>query len=278
MNDIGDAFGSAFGSVILLAWKNERRKVRSPGRIPLERIVGLCSARPRLMVWISPDGQPLSLKRAINSMVVVRRMRLGCIILSSILLSCLSIQALALDPGDIAEPSISAPDMTMPVPKITGPVSSGPNMDMPKPEVKSLIEPDNNTTQTKPTGDVSPIQTQESQKPKILDVSGKWSIKFDKRTDRSLDLNLWASGKNGILGYGTMTAVGAKYSVTASGSINGQELTLTTKSSTPEYAIKKFDEYDLDLFMVNNTLSGTYVLSSDGQSLGEGNATGIKQQ
>jgi hypothetical protein len=205
-------------------------------------------------------------------------MRPGCLILSSILLSCLSIQALALDPGDIAEPGISAPDMTMPVPTITGPASSGPNMDMPKPEIKSLIEPDNNTIQTKPTGNMSPNQTQGSQKPQTMEVSGKWSIRFDKRTDRSLDLNLWASGKNGILGYGTLTEEGAKYSVTASGSINRQELILTTKSATPEYAAKKSDEYDLDLFMANNTLSGTYVLSSDGLSLGEGNATAIKQQ
>ena len=208
-------------------------------------------------------------------------MRLGCIILSSILLSCLSIPALALDPGDIAEPSMSVPDMTMPVPTITGPASSGPNMDMPKPETRSLIAPDNNTTKTKPTGSISPNQTQVSktqQTVMTMDVSGKWSIKFDKRTDRSLDLNLWASSKNGILGYGTLTEEGAKNSVTASGSINGQELTLTTKSSTPEYATKKFDEYDLDLFMANNTLSGTYVLSSDGQSQGEGNATAIKQQ
>ena len=211
-------------------------------------------------------------------MVVVSRMRLGCIILSSILLSCLSIPALALDPGDIAEPSKSVPDMTMPVPTITGPASSGPNMDMPKPETRSLIAPDNNTTKTKPTGNMSPNQTQASQKQQTMDVSGKWSIKFDKRTDRSLDLNLWASSKNGILGYGTLTEEGAKNTVTASGSINGQELTLTTKSATPEYATKKFDEYDLDLFMANNTLSGTYVLSSDGQSLGEGNATAIKQQ
>ena len=219
--------------------------------------------------------------RAINSMVVVSRMRLGCIVLSSILLSCLSIPALALDPGDIAEPSMSVPDMNMPVPTITGPASSGPNMDMPKPETRSLIEPNNNSTQTKPTGSISPNQTQVSktqQTVMTMDVSGKWSIKFDKRTDRSLDLNLWASSKNGILGYGTLTEAGAKNSVTASGSINGQELTLTTKSSTPEYATKKFDEYDLDLFMANNTLSGTYVLSSDGQSQGEGNATAIKQQ
>jgi hypothetical protein len=151
-------------------------------------------------------------------------------------------------------------------------------MDMPKPETKSLIEPNNNTIQTKPTGNMSPNQTQASQKPQTMDVSGKWSIKFDKRTDRSLDLNLWSSGGKRIMGYGTLTEVGTKYSVTASGSINGQELTLTTKSSTPEYATKKFDEYDLDLFMANNTLSGTYVLSSDGLSSGEGNATAIKQQ
>jgi len=206
-------------------------------------------------------------------MVVVSRMRPGCIILSSILLSCLSIHALALDPGDIAEPGISAPDMTMPVPTITGP-----NMDMPKPETRSLVEPNNNTIQAKPTGNMSLNQTQASQKPQTMDVSGKWSIKFDKRTDRSLDLNLWSSSGKRIMGYGTLTEEGVKYSVTASGSINGQELTLTTKSSTPEYATQKFDEYDLDLFMANNTLSGTYVLSSDGLSSGEGSATAIKQQ
>jgi hypothetical protein len=65
--------------------------------------------------------------------------------------------------------------------------------------------------------------------------------------------------------------------VTASGSVTAQELTLIAKSSTPEYANQKYDEYDLDLLMVNNTLSGTYVLMSGGQSLGKGNATAVKQ-
>lgn len=213
---------------------------------------------------------------AIISKVVVSRMRLVCIILSSILLSCLSIQAHALDPGDIAEPSMNVPDMSMPKPSI-----SGPNMDMPKPGPKSLIAPKDNPIQTNLTGNMSNNQTQASQIKQMvmpMDVSGKWSIKFDRRTDRSLDLNLWSSGGNRILGYGTLAEVGAKYSVTASGSITEQELTLTTKSATPEYATQRFDEYDLDLFMTNNTLSGTYVLRSDGQSLGEGNATAIKQQ
>ncbi len=158
------------------------------------------------------------------------------------------------------------------------PVSTVPNMDMPKTEAKPLIEPNNNPVQTTPTGNVSSNQTQALQESQTTDVSGKWSIKFDRRTDRSLDLNLWSSSGNRILGYGTLTERGAKYSVTASGSINEQELTLATKSATPESAAQRVDEYDLDLFMVNNTLSGTYVLRSGGQSIGEGNATAVKQQ
>ena len=138
-------------------------------------------------------------------------MRLVCIILSSILLSFLSIQAYALNEGDIAEPSISAPNMNMPSPIITrpassAPISSVPNMDMPKTEAKPPIKP-NNPVQATPTVNTSSNQTltQASQEPQKMDVSGKWSIKFDRRTDRSLDLNLWSSGGDRILGYGTLT-------------------------------------------------------------------------
>ena len=232
--------------------------------------------------WIPPDGQPLKSDECNCITVVVSKMRLVCIIILSILLSCLSIQAHALEPGDIAEPSMSVPDMNMPVPSISGPASSvpvsvAPNMEMPKPEAKPLVEPDNNPVQTAPAGNISSNQTQPAQVQKTADVSGKWSIKFDRRTDRSLDLNLWSSSGNRILGYGTLTVQGAKYSVTASGSLIDQELILATQSATPEYATKRFDEYDLDLFMENNTLSGTYVLRSGGKSMGEGNATAVKQ-
>ena len=79
------------------------------------------------------------------------------------------------------------------------------------------------------------------------------------------------------MGYGTVTEDGAKNSVTASGSVTAQELTLIAKSATSEYIKQKYDEYDLKLLMVNNTLSGTYVLKSGGQSLGKGNATAAKQ-
>ncbi|MFZ2473357.1 MAG: hypothetical protein WAW52_15615 [Methanothrix sp.] len=112
------------------------------------------------------------------------------------------------------------------------------------------------------------------------DVSGKWSIEFDDRPDRSLDLTLWSSGRTNIMGYGTLTKGGAGNSVTASGSFAGEELILTVKSAESEYASQKYDEYDLDLFVIDDTangiLSGTYILMSGGEFLGDGNATALK--
>ena len=198
-------------------------------------------------------------------------MRLVNIMLSAILLSCLSIPAHASEPGDIAVPSINAPDMSMPAPLI-----SGPNMDMPAPNPKPLVKPNNNPSPAlNQIGNISSNQTQEV---KPMDLSGKWSIRFDNGTDRSLDLNLWPSiGTAGIMGFGTFIEKGTQSSVTATGSVTAQELSLTVKSATPEYINKKYDECDLDLFMVNNTLSGTYVLMSGGQSLSQGNAKAVKK-
>jgi hypothetical protein len=200
-------------------------------------------------------------------------------LLSVMLLSCLSIQAYASD-GEayvIAVPSINAPNMDVPAPLI-----SAPNMDMPAPNPKPIVKLTNNTNQAlNQTGNMSSNQsqvTQIQQEVETMNVSGKWLIKFDDGTGRSLDLNLWSSGGTRIMGYGTLTGEGAKNSVTASGSVTAQELTMTTKSATPEYANdQKYNEYDLDLFMVNDTLSGTYVLKSGGQFLGKGNATAVKQ-
>jgi hypothetical protein len=183
-------------------------------------------------------------------------MRLASILLLPIiLLSCLSIQVHG-DAGDIAEPSMPVPDMSVPAPHI-----SAPTMDVPAPNPKPLDKPKSNPIQAfNKTGNTSSTQaqvTQIQQEVQPMNVSGKWSIKFNDGTDRSLDLNLWPSGGTRIMGYGTLTEEGAKNSVTASGSVTGQELTLIAKSATPEYANQKYDEYDLDLLMVNNTLSGT---------------------
>ena len=202
-------------------------------------------------------------------------MRLASIMLSAILLSCLSIQAHG-DLGDIAVPSMPVPDMSVPAPHI-----SAPTMDVPAPSPKPLDKPNSKPIQAiNKTGNTSSTKdqvTQIQQEVQSMNVSGKWSIKFNDGTDKSLDLNLWPSGGNRIMGYGTLTEGGTKHSVTASGSSTAQELKLIAKSATPEYANQKYDEYDLDLLMVNNTLSGTYVLMSGGQSLGKGNATAIKQ-
>jgi hypothetical protein len=188
-------------------------------------------------------------------------MRLTSLLLLALLLSGLSC---AMEPGEIAAPSIKAANMNMPKPIITSP-----SMDTP--------EPKQNPNQT-----VSTI-TNQKQVTKAIpnDLSGKWSIKFDDRPDRSLDLTLWSSGRTKIMGYGTMTKGGSGNSVTASGSFAEEELVLAVQSAELEYAKEKYDEYDLDLFVVNNTanntLTGTYILTSGGEFVGDGNATAVKR-
>jgi hypothetical protein len=202
-------------------------------------------------------------------------MRFGSILLLSILLSCLSIQAYG-DVGDIAVSSMPVPNMNVPEPSI-----SAPNMDMPVTHPKPLARPNNNPNQAlNQSGNKSFNQaqvTQIQQELMPMNVSGKWSIKFDDGTDRSLDLNIWSSGGDRIMGYGTLTEEGAKNSVAVSGSVTTKELTLIAKSAAPEYANQNSDEYDLDMFMVNNTLSGSYVLKSGGKTLVKGNATAVNQ-
>lgn len=200
-------------------------------------------------------------------------MRLASILVSAVLLSCLSIQVHG-DAGDIAVPSMPVPDMSMPAPHVTAP-----NMDVPAPSPKPLGKPNNNPNealnQTESTSFNQATQIQ--QEVKLLNVSGKWSIQLNDGSDGSLDLNLWPSGGTRIMGYGTLTEGSEKSSVTASGSVTAQGLSLIAKSSTPEYANQKYDEYDLDLSMVNDTLSGSYILKSDGQPSVRGNASAIRE-
>lgn len=206
------------------------------------------------------------------------------VLLSAILLSCISAHAYSGEPGDIATPSTPVPNMDMPKPLITKP-----NMDMPDPTPKplsSLNKPNDNKLNDNisipnQTGNTSSNQTQETQieqKAEPINASGKWSIRFDDSTDRSLGLTLWSStGATRIMGFGTLTEKGIANAVTASGSVTEQELRLTTKLATPEYSNLNYDECNLDLFKKNNTLSGTYVLRSGGQFIGEGNVTAVRQ-
>ncbi len=197
-------------------------------------------------------------------------MRLASTLLSAILLLCLFILAHAIEPGDIAAPSMNVPDMNMPKPLITRP-----NMNVPEPNAAIVMQNAINQTGNESSNQTLLTDIEEEVMP--TNVSGKWSIRFDDGRDRSLVLNLWSSSKTRIMGYGTLTEKGAMNSVTASGSISAEELTLTIKSGASEYANQKYDEYYLDLFMVNDTMSGTYVQKADGQSSEIGNVTAVRQ-
>ena len=197
-------------------------------------------------------------------------MRLARTVLSAILLLFFCILAHAIEPGDIAAPSMNVPDMNMPKPLITRP-----NMNVPEPNAALVMQNAINQTGNESSNQTLLTDIEEEVMP--TNVSGKWSIRFDDGRDRSLVLNLWSSSKTRIMGYGTLTEKGAMNSVTASGSISAEELTLTIKSGASEYANQKYDEYYLDLFMVNDTMSGTYVQKADGQSSEIGNVTAVRQ-
>jgi hypothetical protein len=225
-------------------------------------------------------------------------MRLPSILLSALILSMLSAQAQVNIFGlnmTMPEAPISGPNMGVPEPLIAGPnmdvpeplvskpnmdmpkpLTPKPNMDMPKTNPKPPIVSNTNFNQTvNPVSNISlnETQTTQMQKEEPLNVSGKWSIRLDGNPEALLDLELWSSSEVKILGVGTLTEGITKNAITASGSVDAQELTLTTRSAIPG-----FDrQYFLDLFMVDNTLLGTYSMKTGGQSYGKGNATAVKQ-
>ena len=138
--------------------------------------------------------------------------------------------------GSLVKPS---PDLAVPIktpttkPRVAPdergpikPVSTGPNMSMPNPGPKPLVNPNNNSNQTlNQTGNQSSSQLQSEARP--VDLSGKWSVKFDESTGKSLDLILLSVGSDRTMGTGTLVENGTKIPVTASGTIADQEVTLT---------------------------------------------------
>jgi hypothetical protein len=110
-----------------------------------------------------------------------------------------------------------------------------------------------------------------------VDLGGKWSVKFNESTGKSLELILLSVGSGRTMGSGTLEEEGTRIPVTASGTVTDKEVTLTTKTVVGNYVNQIDREYDLDLFMAKGVLSGTYVLKSGGKFLGKGNATAVKQ-
>lgn len=192
-------------------------------------------------------------------------MRITGLLLFAILLFSLSLQTCAYEAGEIAAPSIPLANMNMPEPKITSPniaVPQGPA----KPQ--ELAENQANQSENK-TDDQSD------------NLSGKWSIRFEDRPDRLLDLTLWSSDENKFMGYGTMTRESKSSSATVSGSLEEDELMLTVTSTESDYSGQGHDKYDIILTVANstsvNSMSGTYILTSGGEFVGDGNAKAIKR-
>lgn len=181
------------------------------------------------------------------------------------LLSCLSIQAIALDPGTIAVPSITGANMDMPKPLITPP-----SIDMANSSTKvTVVE-----GKRDPFSDGSPFnETETSEADK---VSGDWTVRFANRNDVSLGLTLWASGGSKVMGFGELREGQAKNSISANGSFEGELLILTVKSAAPKFQDQRYDGCDLDLVLANETLFGTYILKWNGEILDEGNATAVR--
>jgi hypothetical protein len=191
-------------------------------------------------------------------------------LLSAILLLGLFIPAQASNPYGIAEPELKGPNMDMPAP-----LMPRPSMDMPAPNPQPLVEPGKNSSSLlNQNGNVTSDQTQEDRQ-QVLD--GKWLIKLNDGRDGSLDLILFTLSGTVVNGSGQFIEQGTTNSVTARGSMAAQELSLTVKSATSKYINEKYDECDLTLSIINNTLSGTYALKSAGQSISSGNATATMQ-
>jgi hypothetical protein len=182
---------------------------------------------------------------------------------------CLYPGALAVEAGVIAVPSIPAANMDMPKPLITKP-----NMDMPEPKPVSDSESSAETlNQTAAAED----EEKKAAEDRAAMLSGKWSIQFEGLGDRSLDLTLWSSGTDKIMGFGTLNLVGTGISMSASGSLEDNELALAVKSAQVEYGSPDYQQYDLDMSLIDGALSGTYALRAGSESLVTGNATAVKR-
>jgi len=197
---------------------------------------------------------------------------ISCLLLFSGL--CLSLfqgisVAGAVDAGAIAVPTIPPANMDVPAPKITPP-----NMDMPdtKPKMQSELENNSSASQMQ-AGNAS----HEAERDLGDAISGKWTVRFQEMRDRALDLTLWSAGREKVMGFGALTKGSTTVSMSASGSFAGEELLLAVKSAQPEYEGAKSEQYDLDLLLENDTLSGSYILRAGGQISSSGNATASRR-
>ncbi len=78
------------------------------------------------------------------------------------------------------------------------------------------------------------------------------------------------------MGFGELREGQSNNSVSASGSFDGEGLMLAVKSAAPKYQGQRYDGCDLDLVLLNDTLSGSYILKWQGEIQDKGNATAVR--
>lgn len=194
-------------------------------------------------------------------------MKLASILLLIVLLLYSFPETRAVEAGVIAEPSMPVPNMDMPKPHITKPITDATVKQANQNGSSSLV--DNNSIS---------IDKSESQKndDETSSIAGKWKIKFEEMKSTSLDLTLWSMSGEQVMGFGTLKISGADTSMTASGSLSNDQLVLAVKSAQEELGSQNYKQCDLDLYVANETLTGTYILSLGAEPGISGNATATK--
>lgn len=187
------------------------------------------------------------------------------------LLICLYPLALALEEGEIAQPSMPVPNMQMPTPKITAPNMNAPDSGSALKSTESASA----APQINGSGQATGTQATSEEEEEADPVSGKWSVRFEELRDRSLDLTLWKSGREMIMGYGTLISGGDETAMTATGSLDGQDLSLSVRSADVELGGQSYSQYDFIMRAENGTLQGSYMLTEGELQAGSGNATGM---
>ena len=146
---------------------------------------------------------------------------------------------------------------------------TGPNMSMPEPSPKSSAATESTVDQQM---DAQADETSlEEEQPQVADLGGKWTIRLED-IGSTLDLVLIQTGKT-IMGSGTLKEQNTKIPVTASGSVDGNSITLDVKTVVGEFVNKIDKSYDLELVKVERMISGTYEAYSGEDFAGQGNAT-----
>jgi len=194
-------------------------------------------------------------------------MKLASILLLIVLLLYSFPETRAVEAGVIAEPSMPVPNMDMPKPHITKPITDETVKQANQNSSSSLV--DNNSIG---------IDKSESQKndDETSSIAGKWKIKFEEMKSTSLDLTLWSMSGEQVMGFGTLKISGGDTSMTASGSFSNEALVLSVKSAQAELGSQNYKQCDLDLYVANETLTGTYSLSLGEEPSISGNATATK--